>query len=95
VQGTTQLPLELEPNACYTVLVVPLRGEVQALSLSALGNAPGEAARGTSGVAGSAVSFCAHGSTLATLTVDGRGTSLAWILAAWQTGRAAPGLEQP
>ena len=50
---------------------------------------------GASGLAGSAVSFCAHGSTHATLEVDGRGTSLAWILAAWQTGRAAAGLEQP
>lgn len=95
VQGTTQLALEVEPDACYTVLLVPLRGEVQNLSLSAVARAPGHAARGAADVAGSALSFCARGARVATLEVDGRGTSLAWILAAWQTGRSAPGLGAP
>ncbi len=95
VQGTTQLPLQVEPDACYTVLLAPLRGEVQSLSLSAIARAAGEPARGTADVAGSAVSFCAHGASVATLEVDGRGTSLAWILAAWETGRSAPGVGEP
>jgi hypothetical protein len=91
VQGTTQLALEIEPDACYTVLLAPLRGEVQSLSLSARARAPGEAARGSSDTAGSALAFCAHGASVATLEIDGRGTTLAWVLAAWQTGRSAPG----
>jgi hypothetical protein len=95
VQGTTQLALELEPDACYTVLLAPLRGEVQSLSLSAFARAPGQAARGSADTAGSALSFCAYGASLATLEIDGRGTSLAWILAAWETGRTAPGLGAP
>jgi hypothetical protein len=95
VQGTTELPLEVEPDACYTVLVAPLRGEVQSLSLSALAHAPDEAPRGTADASGSAVSFCANGAAVATLEVDGRGTSLAWLLAAWETGRSAPGLHWP
>ncbi|HTA90256.1 MAG TPA: hypothetical protein VK745_11790 [Polyangiaceae bacterium] len=95
VQGTTELPLEVEPDACYTVLLVPLRGEVQSLSLSVLSHAPGEVARGTSDVLGNAVSFCARGSSSATLEVDGRGTSLAWLLAVWETGRSALGLRLP
>jgi hypothetical protein len=95
VQGTTQLALELEPDACYTVLLAPIQGEVQSLSLSAIARAPGEAARGAADTVGSALAFCAHGASLATLEIDGRGTSLAWLLAAWETGRSAPGLGVP
>jgi hypothetical protein len=95
VQGTTELPFEIEPSACYTVLLAPLRGEVQGLSLSALVHAPGEPARGSADTAGSVVSFCAHGANMATLEIDGRGTNLAWILAAWETGRSAPGSGAP
>jgi hypothetical protein len=95
VQGTTQLPLEVEPDACYTVLLAPLRGEVQSLSLSALAGAPGQRARGASDTAGTALSFCTAGSTGATLEVDGRGASLAWILVVWETGRFAPGVGEP
>jgi hypothetical protein len=92
VQGTTLLPFEVEPDTCYTVLLAPLRGEVQNLSLSVLARAPGQPPHGSADVTGSAVSFCAHGATVASLEVDGRGTSLAWLLAAWETGRMPPGL---
>jgi len=34
VQGATQLPVEVEPDACYSALLVPLRGEVRSLSLA-------------------------------------------------------------
>jgi len=93
VQGTTELPFQVEPSGCYTVLLAPLRGAVQSLSLSALAHAPGQAARGAGDALGSTVSFCARGATVATLEVDGRDNNLAWILAAWETGRLAPGLE--
>jgi len=95
VQGTTELALEVEPDACYTVLLAPLRGEIQSLSLSAIARTPGERARGAADITGSAVSFCARGASVATLEVDARGASLSWILAAWQTGRSAPGLGEP
>ncbi|HEX3774103.1 MAG TPA: hypothetical protein VHV51_06530 [Polyangiaceae bacterium] len=95
VQGTTELPFEIEPNACYTVLLGPLRGEVQSLSLSALAHASGQAARGAADTNGSAVSFCARGARVATLEVDGRGTNLAWFLAVWETGRMPPGSAAP
>jgi hypothetical protein len=88
VQGGTMLPLEVEPDACYTALLAPLRGEVQALSLSAYARMPGQLARGASDTEGGSVSFCARGATRATLEVDGEGTSLAWLLAVWETGRA-------
>ena len=44
-------------------------------------------ARGASDTDGTSVSFCARGATLATLAVNGDGASLAWLLAAWETGR--------
>ncbi|HEY4105687.1 MAG TPA: hypothetical protein VGM44_17430 [Polyangiaceae bacterium] len=95
VQGTTELPLELEPNACYTALLAPLRGEVQNLSLSALAHASGQTARGAADASGSAVSFCARGARTATLEVDGRGANLVWFLAVWETGRMPPGNAAP
>jgi len=91
VQGATQLPLEVEPGACYSVLLVPLRGEVRNLSLSVRAHALGEVPHGASDGDGTAVSFCAQGARLATLDVDTQGSSLAWLLAVWSTGRSELG----
>ena len=91
VQGTTSLPLEVEPDACYTALLIPVRGEAARLSLFALAHAPGEAARAASDNDGTGVSFCARGARRATLEVGGEGASLAWLLAIWETGRAPLG----
>jgi hypothetical protein len=88
VQGMTALPLEVEPDACYTVLLAPLRGEARSLSLSAYARMPGQAARGASDTEGSSIAFCARGASHATLEVDGEGVSLAWLVAVWETGRA-------
>ena len=88
VQGLTALPLEVEPDACYTVLLAPLRGEARSLSLSAYAHVPGQQARGASDPDGSSVAFCARGATHATLEVDGEGSNLAWLIAVWETGRA-------
>jgi hypothetical protein len=95
VQGTSQLPFEVEPGVCYSALVVPVRGEVRNLSLSARVRAPGEVPRGAADPRGSALSFCAHAAHHATLEVDGQGASLAWLLAVWETGRSAIGLGDP
>ena len=92
VQGTTELPLEVEPGACYSVLLAPLRGEVRSLSLSAVARAPGETPRGSSDPDGAAVSFCARGARRATLEVTGDGVNLAWLLAVWESGRASIGV---
>ena len=94
VQGTTELPLQVEPGACYSALVVPLRGEVRSLSLSARGPAPGEVPRGAADSEGSAVSFCAHEAKRATLEVTGEGINLAWLLSVWQAGRTPIGASE-
>ena len=95
VQGTTTMPLEIEPDGCYTVLLSPLRGAAQNLSLSVLPRIPGETAHGSADANGSAVAFCAHGASLAEVEVDGRGSNLAWLIAVWETGRLDPGLPSP
>lgn len=87
VQGSTRLPIEVEPGTCYSALLVPLRGEVRSMSLSVLAHATGEVAHGASDSDGTIVSFCAQGAQLATVDVDTQGSSLAWLLAIWQTGR--------
>lgn len=91
VQGSTQLPIEVQPGNCYSALLVPLRGEVRNLSLSVRADAPGEVPHGASDDDGCVVSFCARGARLATLEVDSQGAGLAWLLAVWQTGRSALG----
>jgi hypothetical protein len=95
VQGTTELPLEVEPGACYSALLVPLRGEVRSLSLSVRAHAESEVPRGSVDSEGSAVSFCAQGARHATVEIDGTGTSLAWLLSVWQTGRSPLGGAAP
>jgi len=92
VQGTTELPVEVEPDACYSVLLVPLRGAARDLSLSARADAPGEVPRGESDVNGSAVTFCAAGARHARLEVTGEGGNLAWLLALWESGRGTLGV---
>jgi hypothetical protein len=92
VQGTTELPIEIEPGACYSALVVPLRGEARNLSLSVRAHAPGELPHGAADTDGSAVSFCAQGASLATLEIDGQGSGLAWLLAVWRSGHSTLGV---
>jgi len=95
IQGTTELPFEVEPDACYTALLVPLHGEAQSLSLSVIARAVGQAPRGAQDASGSAVSFCARGAERAMFEVDSRGASLSWLLAAWETGRLPLGAPAP
>ena len=95
VQGTTELPLEVDPGACYNVLLAPLRGEVRSLSVSAVARVPGQSPRGASDSEGGVVSFCAAGGTRAQLEVTADGVNLAWLLAVWESGRTALGVPSP
>jgi len=92
VQGSTELPFEVEPDACYSVLLVPVRGEARSLSLSVRAHVAGEMPRGSTDKDGSAISFCARGARRATVEVSGQGSNLAWLVSAWQSGRAPLGV---
>jgi len=91
VQGATELPFEVEPDACYSALLAPLRGEARSLSLSVRAHVAGEGPRGATDSEGSAVSFCARGARHATLEVNGQGSNLAWLVSVWQSGRTPLG----
>jgi hypothetical protein len=95
VQGSSTLPLEVEPDACYTALLVTLRGEARGLSLAARLHFSGKSPRAASDTDGTSIAFCAHGASHATLEVDSEGTNLSWLLAVWETGRAVLGAEAP
>jgi hypothetical protein len=95
VQGTTELALEVEPDACYSALLAPLRGEARNLSLSARAHVTGGVVHGSSDTRGTVVSFCAEGARLSTLAVEGQGAGLAWLLAVWQSGRTTLGAVRP
>ena len=92
VQGTTQLPFEVEPGACYSALLVPLRGDVRSLSLSVRAHAVSEVPRGSADTEGCTVSFCAQGARHATIEIDSQGSNLAWLLSVWQSGRSRLGV---
>jgi hypothetical protein len=91
VQGTTELALAVEPGVCYSAAIISLFGSVQTLAIGAKVNARGEVNHSASDVAGTAVSFCAHGAERALLEVESRGTALGWLVAVWETGRAPIG----
>ena len=88
VSGTTVVPLELEPTACYLAVAAPARGEPRPLALSVRTDLV--LSHDTSGVTGEStvVSFCTGTSSRSTVQVDARGSGIAWVLSVWRTGRA-------
>ncbi|HEX6271889.1 MAG TPA: hypothetical protein VFZ53_02560 [Polyangiaceae bacterium] len=87
VQGSTAMPVEVEPGACYLAVVIELRGTAQTLALAAQ-NGPHQAeSRAPLDAPGTALSFCAGASPRALLEVEARGVSLVWMTALWQVGR--------
>jgi len=87
VGGTTLLPVELEPGACYVAVAAPVRGHSAAVALVAevgsqlARNHSPEEGRGT------VVAFCAGGASRGKLRVDAHGTGVMWLLGVWQTSR--------
>lgn len=95
VQGTTSLPFEAEPGACYVAAVVRLRGSTRGIALSATVGASYSQNRAGDGSPGTALSFCASSDEAARLEVDSRGLGLVWMAALWQTGRIELGEGNP
>jgi hypothetical protein len=91
VQGSTAMPVEVEPGACYLAVVVELRGAAQTLSLAAKAGAEEAQSRSPLDAPGTALSFCVGGAANALVEVEARGLSLVWMSALWQTGRTLLG----
>lgn len=87
VQGSTLMPVEVEPGACYIALLVALRGSAQTLSLGAHARGREAQSRAPIDAPGTALSFCAGSASRALLEVESRGLSLVWMSALWRVGR--------
>ena len=90
VQGTTTIPIEVQPGRCYLAALAMARGDARMLRLSvAMGD---HTARDDNAKQPEAVSasFCADEETTARLDVDARGGSVFWALAVWPMGALAP-----
>lgn len=91
VSGSTLLSVETEPDACYLVAVGVMRETPKHLTLVVTHGAV-QAASHDSGRDGAAlVAFCADGASRAKIEVEAHGTGVAWLLAAWRTGRTVLG----
>jgi hypothetical protein len=93
ISGTTVLPIETEPGACYALAVTALHGDVSLIvaSVSAPGvNALAHGAEGEPAL----VSFCAT-SPRALVEAEVHGGALAWLAALWQVGRVPLGVPSP
>jgi hypothetical protein len=91
VQGSTTMPVAVEPGACYLALVIELRGIAQVLSVAAHAGVREAQSRAPLDAPGTALSFCAGSASHATIEVEARGLSLVWMSALWQTGRSRLG----
>lgn len=89
VRGTTRLTLPVDPNTCYVGLLAPIRGEATSLALGVRALAATSEAHTTEGP-GVAVTFCARGQSKALVEAQALGSSVAWILGVWKTGRIEP-----
>jgi len=93
VVGATTFVTRLEPGACYVAVVAATRGMPRGLVLRARVGASEHAdERGTADGA-ALVAFCAGDLDRATLTVEGRGTALAWGVAIFEMTSGAWGRE--
>lgn len=84
VRGETALILSTEPSACYQVVVAPIRGELQRLTLQAGSVGQRRFSFGMKTGQGSALNFCAEGETKVPLQIQATGNGLAWILGLWR-----------
>lgn len=84
--GTTFVPFEVTPGACYVATLALLRGETRGLRLSAeVGERRPQEQVGADGQ-GAAIAFCATSETRARLVVEVRSTSAFWVLSVARSG---------
>jgi hypothetical protein len=86
--GSTLLPAELAPGACYLLLLGVARGDPRALSVSASLENLLLRDEGAQGKDGLALAFCSERSARASFVVEARGAGLAWGAALWRVGGA-------
>src|SRR5262249_31936392 len=90
IQGTTQIPIEVEPGHCYLAAVALTRGEARILRLvSHLGDRT-RRDEGAERAENAALAFCAGAEDIALTGADPGGNTPAWVLEVWPMGAASP-----
>jgi hypothetical protein len=91
VSGITLLPIELDPGGCYLAAVAALRGDPSGVALSIERGRHQSQNHGGPGGPGTALAFCADGSSEALADVEVRGGGVSWLFALWPAGHHALG----
>lgn len=91
VQGTTWMPVAVEPGTCYLGLLVAVRGTAQKLEMVAVSGRMRSENRANPGAEGTLVSFCSRHETQALFETNSRGTDLFWLFALFEAGTIAVG----
>ncbi len=84
--GTTMVPIEVVPGACYVAAVALLRGETRGMRLIAEIGDRQPQDQATPDQDGAAIAFCADVETSARLTLDVRSSQAFWSLAVFRLG---------
>ncbi len=84
-QGTTVVPVEVEPGRCYVAAVALIRGTSRGLRISAQAGSKASNEELPAPVDASAVVFCASGEH-ANISIEAPGASLWWVLEVWTLG---------
>jgi hypothetical protein len=85
-QGTTVVPLEIEPGRCYVGAVALIRGVSRGIRISASAGGKASNEELPAPVDGGAVVFCAKNRQRATISIEAPGASLWWVLEVWTLG---------
>ena len=93
VQGSTLMPIAIEPGACYVAALSAMQGQAFSLALGVTQGSSNAQNRGGPGAKGTLVSFCSRGESQVLIEAEARGSSLTWLFALWQTGRLSLGEE--
>lgn len=88
VQGSTAVPIAVEPRRCYLAAMAIVRGEARSVRLGArLGDSgPRDESTGSDRPEGAAIAFCTTIERSVVLDVEARGTTPWWVLAVWPLG---------
>jgi hypothetical protein len=89
VVGATAVVADVEPGGCYVAVVAAARGTPHGVALRALVGASEHADERGTGDGAALTSFCAGDRSRARISVDARGSSLAWGLALYHVTSAA------
>jgi hypothetical protein len=89
-QGITSLPVDVVPGGCYLAAVALVRGEAQAIRLTAAVEGRLAHDDAVDEPEGAALAFCATTARVARLEVHTRGSGPWWALAVWPMGASLP-----